>query len=392
MKVCMISTFPPKQCGIADYTSDLSSALARKGIEVEIVTYKEPFAPKHETIKNDIKVHRILRGNPLISLKCWREIGKISADIVHMQSATGLHKRSIYFLVLPNRGRFPLVTTVHDTPTSLRLIDYIPFLRLMYKYSESIFVHTRRMKESLIRYHGVPEDRITTIPHGIDVNLYRPRVCSGNIKRSLNIGDDHVLLFFGFVRPGKGVEYLIKSIPLVLKEAPQTKLVVAGGLPSDVKRYCFYLKSEKEYISSLKQMVGMLNLNKRVVFTGYVPEDVVSEFFALADVVVFPYITCSQSGPLHKALASGKAIIATKVEGIDELIENGKNGIIVPPRDTRSLANSILNLLHNEKLRKELGKNARSTAEKLSWDAVAEITANAYSQLLKNSQTCRFMD
>lgn len=121
--------------------------------------------------------------------------------------------------------------------------------------------------------------------------------------------------------------------------------------------------------------------------TGYVPGPLVPGLLASSEVVVLPYDAgVSQSGPLHKALASGCSIVATDVPGFRAGLEGGNSGILVPPRNSDALAEALRVLLDNPARARELGKRARAKAEKsLGWSAVAARTFDVYRSLLSTT-------
>jgi len=372
----MISTFPPRRCGVGDYTVDLSLTLAKVGVKVEIITYPESSAPVHQEWDEGVKVHRVLAG--ALEEKCRRMIKEIGPDIVHLHSTSGLHKRFLYRFVDLKAKSLPLVVTAHDIPLSASLFLIRRSLKKVYREAKRIFVHTTHIKKALMEHYNIKEENVVIIPHGVDVHNFKPHRLS---EEHDNKRTDGVILFFGFLQPGKGIEYLIKAMPYILKEAPHAKLIIAGGRPTDSKRYILYLRSESDYINRLRRMVPE-SLSKHIAFTGYVDPEEVPKCFALADVVVFPYLWCTQSGALHKALACGKAIVTTPVGGNLEVIKDGRNGILVPPKDPLAITKAVVRLLKDGNLRAELGKQARMTAEKFSWEYVAQGTLNVYDQLV----------
>ncbi|MBR9706003.1 glycosyltransferase family 4 protein [Candidatus Pacearchaeota archaeon] len=198
-----------------------------------------------------------------------------------------------------------------------------------------------------------------------------------------NLKDNFIILFFGFLLPGKRVEDLIDAFKSIKSEIPKAKLVIGGGIPDDIKRYRFGLKSEKSYGEMLKKMVKDEGVEKDIIFTGYIHENEVPSCLASSNIAVFPYGGASQSGPISKALASGCSIIATNVGGIPEVIEDGTNGILIPPKNPHALADKLLELYKDKNLRILLGKKAREKAEKdLSWNKIAKQTLSIYNRVI----------
>lgn len=380
MNICMISTFPPHRCGVGDYTSDLCKALAKCGIEIDVLTYTEQGAPINEELSNGLRVHRLLKRSDG-DTKVWSIIQMLQPKIIHFQSTTFLHARRINVFAKHIKN-IPIITTVHDSPTSWRLFHVIPFLRYIYRKSDKIIVHTNQTAATLIKFHSVQPEKIVTLPHGVDTKKYRPEVNPNEFRCRYNLKGCFVILFFGFIRPGKGLEYLIDAFREVSYKIPHARLVIAGDVPQDRKRYLFGLKSEANYIRVVKKAIKNAAIENKVIFTGYVPEEDVPMCLASADVIIFPYLGASQSGPMHKALGSGCIIIATEVGGNAELIENGITGILVPPKDSDAIAKQVLKLYENNVTSIELRRNARKMAEEMSWDNIATKTIKIYKEVI----------
>lgn len=155
---------------------------------------------------------------------------------------------------------------------------------------------------------------------------------TATLRRELALPEGQpILLFFGFVRPYKGLEYLIQALPLVLKELPVHLLVVGEfwTAPS------FY----REYAREFGVEANMTLVNR------YVPNENLQPYFDLGEVVVLPYISATQSGVVQLAFGFGKPVITTRVGGLHEVVEEGQTGLIVPPQDERALAEAIVRYL-----------------------------------------------
>ena len=146
-------------------------------------------------------------------------------------------------------------------------------------------------------------------------------------RRALQL-EGKVILFFGFVRSYKGLGDLIEAFPEVLHHHPDATLVVAGE----------FWKDKSTYLDAIER----LGISSRVrVMDHYIPEDQVASLFSAADVVVLPYRSISQSGVIPLAFAFGTPVIATRVGGNIDWIEDGKNGYLVSPHSPSALANAI---------------------------------------------------
>ncbi|KAB8142122.1 glycosyltransferase [Chloroflexia bacterium SDU3-3] len=170
-----------------------------------------------------------------------------------------------------------------------------------------------------------------------------------------------ILLFFGFVRPYKGLEYLIQAMPLVLKQR-HVHLVVVGEFWTDPD---FYVRYAREF--GIEGAITFIN--------SYIPNEEIRPYFDLCDVVVLPYVSATQSGVVQLAFGFGKPVITTRVGGLHEVVEHGVNGLIVPPQDEVQLAQAIEDFFQD-------GCGVRLTefvqhqqGDRFSWAKLVEVIA-----------------
>jgi UDP-glucose:(heptosyl)LPS alpha-1,3-glucosyltransferase len=209
-------------------------------------------------------------------------------------------------------------------------------------------------------YH-VPDEKIAVIPNGVNLKNFKPdRRKRLEIRQKYNIGEDEiVLIFVGHEFKRKGLTHIIKALPLV-----EAKLIIIGRKKLDPYSYRLLVKNSK--------------LIDKIIFAGIVPK--VEDYYAASDILVFP--TMYEAFPLVplEAAASGLPILATKVNGTEELIRDGYNGFFIK-RNPLDIAEKIRILSEDKKLLKNMGRNARKTAEKYSWDKIAERTIKVYEEL-----------
>ena len=183
---------------------------------------------------------------------------------------------------------------------------------------------------------------------------------------NLNIRENQrVILFFGYIRRIKGVDILLKAFDQVAESFPDVVLVIAGSV------------IEGQSFSEYDQIMSRMRHRSRIrCFIRYVEHEDIPIFFTSADIVVLPYVEFfAQSGVLHLAQGFGKAVVVTDVGGLPEAVENGKNGLVVPPGDVESLAGAMTYLLENQSLRIEMEQRAREMAmERFSWGSIAKAT------------------
>jgi glycosyltransferase involved in cell wall biosynthesis len=170
------------------------------------------------------------------------------------------------------------------------------------------------------------------------------------------------------------LEYLIRAEPLITAQVPDAKFVIAGR-GEDFNRY--------------RRL--MVHPERFTVYNEYLPHDKRDELFRRASVVALPYIDASQSGVIPTAYTFGKPVVATTVGGLPELVEHGRTGYLVPPRDEQALADALVRLLIDKQLRHELGSNGKHKSNtELSPAAVARQTVAVYCRAIEDKQASAF--
>ena len=235
--------------------------------------------------------------------------------------------------------------------------------RVIEKESKKIISVSEGVKREILENYDVPEDKIIVIPNGVDIDEFKPdEERKKSIRERYGIKEDEVILMFsGYEFKRKGLRYIIEALPQVKGEV---KLLVIG----------------KDNPKPYKELALTLGVSDKIIFAGFVPD--ISEYYAASDVFVFPTAYEAFSLATLEAVASGLPILATKVNGTEELIEEGYNGFFIK-RDPADIAEKINILIEDESLREQMGKNARKTAENYSWDKIAVMTMDVYEEMMR---------
>lgn len=299
--------------------------------------------------------------NLLTIHKIIKHINMFSPDVIHLQHLFGenpwfdlrfkLLKRKYYFVI-----------TVHDVNlhkgdnASIR----IPFMyKVDKKYNGQIIVHGENQKKEMIRKYRHPPESVHVLPRGVN-SIYK------YYKKKEVEEEKHNILFFGRIWEYKGLRYLIKAEPIITKKVPDAKIVIAG---------------RGEGFGKYRRM--MVNRDKFKIIDRHIPNEMIPDLFQKSSVVVLPYIDASQSGVVPLAYAFKKPVVITNVGCLPEIVEQGKTGYIVPPRDSEKLAEAIVDLLKNDLKRKKMGQAAyEKTKNELSWDRIAVKTIEIYKKKL----------
>lgn len=205
------------------------------------------------------------------------------------------------------------------------------------------------------------EDKIRTIPLGVDTDVFRPSKDYGQRQSS-------EILFAGYLYKLKGVEYLMRAMHIIAKERKDVKLRIIGNGPDK---------------HNLQKLAETLDLKTSVIFDDVVPYTRMPKYYQQSDVFCFPTLGEPFGKVIIEAMACAKPVVASNIGGSTEIIQNGKNGILVPPGRPEILAREILSILESERAGKIMGENARDTViEKYSWQKIAEDYHRLYSNLV----------
>jgi len=330
---------------------------------------KEHLNDINDNVKSYLIKAYIPKYHPLNLIALYITIKKIrdfNPEIIHIQVGSSI----IYPLVLFFLKKYPLISTFHDSKLHLgwerRIIAKISRYWLK-KHSNKIFVHGKKLKEIMIKEYNLPYDKIQIIPMG--ENDVTPFI---RYKRNLNECNNSIL-FFGRIRKNKGLDYLIKAEPIITKEIPNAKIIIAG-------------KNDK-YDNFKRYENLIINKKNFIIHNHYIDWKFGAELFEKACVIVLPYIEASQSGIIPVAYAFKKPIVVTNVGAIPEIVDDKKTGLIVPPKDPKALAKAIIKLLENKTLRKKMGENGyKKLKTNMSWDKINKITTEIYKKVLNKKQ------
>ncbi len=347
----------------AEYCIRLANALGRK-LEVALLLpdmHAEPHLPildsavKFQPFRKP-RLRQVLQQVGMVS-SLIKSVERFDPDVVHVQQGY------MWFnFGLPWLQRYPLVMTVHDPRHHIgdKSSQKTPQLIMDFGFhrADQIIVHAKEMRKILIEGCHISSQRVHVIPHikiGHDLAY-------GQQQEE----EECLILFFGRIWEYKGLEYLIRAEPLITSRVPKARIVIAGQ-GEDFDRY--------------RRM--MVHPESFIVYNEYISDGALSDLFRRAAVVVLPYIEATQSGVIPLAYTFRKPVVATTVGGLPEMVEHGRTGYLVPPRNPLVLAKAIVRLLKDKQLRRQFGMNGhRKIDTECSPDAVAEKTLRVYYQTL----------
>lgn len=364
MKILMIE--PSGKRGLCQYTHNLTNALANRNHDVLLATaigFETKDLPKNYQA---IEIFDRFSPHPFRLLSFFLYLKKFKPDIIHIQGAIHPEIYLILWKVLKALTCSHFLYTSHDIIPEKKKGFHLHTMKLILKGMPHIIVHSQQNKEYLVQHFEI-EPKIISV-HSVGNNM----AISENLKPVEKIsipGGKKVILFFGIIEPNKGLMTLIRAFPEIKEHVPEALLFIVGQPFEDINQY-------------LKE-IRRLNINDCVQLKlGYVPIHDIPNVFEVAHLVVLPYKQVSQSGVVLSAYSFGKPVVATSVGGLPELVDDGKTGFLVPPDNPEALARAVIQILKDDHLRENMGKEALEILQKNhSWDSIAEKTEWIYKSL-----------
>lgn len=362
-KAAFLGTYAPRQCGIATFTTHLSEAIAAAAPDVRCIALALNEPRLRHTYPPRVELE-IEQGDLASYRRAADFLNASAVDVLSVQHEYGIFGGSAgsHLLEILSGLRVPVVTTLHTllaepSPAQRAVLDEVIGL------SERLVVMSQHGARVLRDVHGVEDAKIDLIPHGIpDVPP------SAQCKSELGVEGRSMILTFGLLSPGKGIESVIEAMPAILERCPDALYVVLGATHPRVRE-----EQGETYRLGLEARAQELCVDASVVlYDRFVSEAELGRFLSAADVYVTPYLTAEQttSGTLAYAVGSGKAVVSTPYSYARELLAEGR-GILVPWRDPGALAQAVIEVLHDDGKRLALQERSAIYGRDMRWPVVA---------------------
>lgn len=378
MRICVVGPTYPYRGGIAHYTTLLVGHLREAGHWTKLYSFTRQYPrwlfpgktdrdPSSAPLKTDCE-YVLDPVNPLTWWQLCRKVRADAPDVLLLQWWVPYWTPCLTFVSrwIKRNTKIRVVfvchnVVPHDGGGTLDRRLTMTVLRR----GDAFIVHSEQDRYRLLAL--LPRARVLKahLPTYAELAHQSGDGQAATLRAELSLPENTpVLLFFGFVRPYKGLEYLIQALPLVLEQLPVRLLVVGEFWSSPA----FYERYAREF-----GVEGAITFVNR-----YVPNEELRPYFDLSDVVVLPYISATQSAVVQLAFGFGKPVITTRVGGLHEAVADGVTGLIVPPQDERALAAAIVRFFR-EQLSTQLSANIRSAAveQTFSWRQIVSDIEDA---------------
>jgi glycosyltransferase involved in cell wall biosynthesis len=355
-----------------DYFYELSAQQANRGYQVDVLTWKKDGGFSEKLMAAGFAVHRLpgvnfgfkglaqeypyLPGLPAL-------IEEVKPEVVHVESH--LFLTAFQAVKKANKLRLPCVVTVHGVLAERGTIANFAQRAYLHSLGTEVLrgadkvVCLTRSDAAEIQSYGCPSEKIRLVPSAVDSKLFKP-----SKER-----EDNLVVWVGRFVPEKGVEYLIKAAKIILKKSSAFRFLFIGYGPLKPK------------ITEMANDDGLLE--RFVTIMGPMSREKIAAILGKATVFAFPSLREGLPVSVLEAMASGVPVVGSDIAGVNEIILDRQNGVLVPPKKPEALAQAILALLNDENLRRELGKNARQLmVEKYSWGTAIRRLEKVYREAI----------
>ncbi len=385
--------YPPLiEGGLARHVRKLSESLAELGAEVHVLTRGGEESPPEEEA-GGVAIHRVrepTRPRELGEFVTWVE--RMNADM--LAAGVELGDRVDFDLVhghdwlvaaacdhLARRFNAPLVTTIHATEygrhqghVDVHPQSYIHGVeRWITNRSDRVIACSDFMREQIAEIFGVPDERITAIPNGIDPEDLRPHDARGleRLRARFAAPEERLVLLVGRLVYEKGFQIALEAMPALVERMPGTRFVVAGSGTHE---------------EELRRQAAELGLDDHGTFLGWIGDEVLHSLYPIADVCVVPSIYEPFGLVALEAMASGCPCIVADTGGLREVVPHDEVGLRFRARDPDELVEVAVRVLGDAELGSRLVAEAREHVRQFDWLDVAERTAAEYEQVLDQAQ------
>jgi glycosyltransferase involved in cell wall biosynthesis len=381
MRTAIVSTYPPRACGIGTFAADVRGALLGvDGIDrvEKVVIVNEPSRPQRPGLVATIA--QAVRGD---YVRAARILGRLDVDVVLLQHEYGIFggRNGSYVTSLVEGLSQPLVVTLH-TVLSQPTPHQAEVLEAVCRQAELVIVTTDTARRLLVEGGTCAEDKIRVVPHGAPsviaqrADAYALDRATGNgapQRTAYGAGGQRFLLStFGLISAGKGLETVIEALPAIIERNPEVLYVIAGRTHPDVAH-----REGERYRLTLEQAVIDLGLEDHVEFDDrFLSVEEIADLLAETDVFVTPYREREQisSGALTFGIAAGCGVVSTPYWYAQDMLGSGA-GTIVPFADAAALADAVCRYIEAPEELAAARTEARRIGAQLAWPSVAEATA-----------------
>jgi glycosyltransferase involved in cell wall biosynthesis len=380
MQVAYVSTYVPRKCGLATYTYHLRQHVKQAKLwhntdpVIVLVDERESADAKHHAL------WPLPKQNRAAYAEMARRVNESSVSVVSLQHEFGIFggEAGSYILDFIRALKKPLITTFHTVFASPEE-PYRSIQREIAQRSDRIIVMNRKAIGYLQSAFAIPEAKVAFIPHGTPVPDPQQREA---FRRQVNWTDKKVLMTFGLLSRGKGLELILEALPEVVKTVPNALYAIVGQTHPEVKKW-----EGEAYRNELQELIRRNNLEQHVVMIDrYIDEDELAKYLAACDLYVTPYPGMQQitSGTLAYAVGLGRPVLTTPYSYAQDLLE-GCEELLIPYGDQTQWAEKIATLLCHDDIRRDWEQKIERIGSAMHWPLVGKRHAQLFVRISKLS-------
>jgi glycosyltransferase involved in cell wall biosynthesis len=373
MNPCFISSYVPKECGIATFTHNLFTSYQNKYASGGKVVAVDGLPSGGYPAEVDFVIDKKKVSD---YTEAARYINTSDVQVVNLQHEFGLFggPEGRHIVQLLDKLKKPVVTTVHTVLQQPTMGYYTSLVKVMQR-SQRVVVMSHKATDILRDIYYVPREKIVMIPHGVP-DL--PFVGTEPFKKELGLAGRFVLLSFGLLSPGKGYEMVLEALPEVVSSHPDLLYVILGKTHPEVAK----IHGEK-YRKCLQKLVRKNNLENNVLFVDkFVEYEELYKYISASDVYVTPYQSQEQitSGTLAYAVALGKVVVSTPYRYAEEVLAADR-GYLVPFNNPLALAGTLDGILSHREGMQKTRRAAYEYGRSMIWSRVADLYHGLFDEV-----------
>ena len=360
-KIVLVGPAHPYRGGISDFNEAFASELQINGHDVTIISFKLQYPNflfpgktqyrVEEKTDFSFQIQNLINSiNPFSWIKTYKEIIKLNPDKVFIRFWMPFFAPCLGYIAKKIRNKNYHVYGIVDNaiPHEKRIGD-LKLVRYFLKQCDHIYTLSNKVSNEIKTIN--PDFRVTSLFHPV-YNIYSKKPSRAEALSTLGLDDCDYILFFGLIRKYKGLDLAIEAMSHPKLKDRKLKLLIAGEFYDDKNSYL--------------QLIKELKLNNIIIHDKFIPNQEVSSYFEVADLVLLPYITASQSGITQLAIHYQKPMLVNNVGGLPEVINHNIDGFISEPNSSE-IAKHIQNFYENDSLKKKIENGAKSKADQFSW-------------------------
>lgn len=376
--VVFVSTYPPRECGLATFTQDLVNELD----DIKLVNKPKVIAISNGHYQYDDRVIMEIHQYDRYSyVKAAKQLNETDTELVVIEHEYGIFGGDWgdYIFDFTDSLNIPFITTLHTVllePSNKQK----EIIKILAEKSQKVVTMANNTVKILTDVYGIDRGKIEVIHHGVPYKIVEPRE---KLKERYGFKGRQIISTFGLISPGKGLEYGIEAIAKVAKKHPDVLYLILGQTHPCVKK-----EYGESYREKLEELVRRLGVETNVRFVNkYLTKDEVIQYLQLSDIYMTPYLSKEQavSGTLAYAVGYGKVIVSTPYPYAKEMLADGR-GMLAEFADSESLAECINYILDHPEVKSEMEKKTLALGRTMTWKNVANQYARLFMKAIEEAQ------